>query len=195
MKCESYKTCGGEPCVYHCAMNPWGNATVEVCAPETLITGYYCPHFSTGVGRILEHYSYPCKDCPFNYLSTTSYKYKSCYNFIKTSEETKQIATATEQQTAKGISTAFVTKPNPCSGHQQGRNRRRLKRPVICGNSATTVISPTQKPPKEKISNSSLEGAILSRSTEMTDSGATDSNTRICELCRLFTDKKIEEEA
>lgn len=104
---------------------------------------------------------------------------KSCYNFIKTSEETKQIATATEQQTAKGISTAFVTKPNPCSGHQQGRNHRRLKRPVICGNSATTVISPTQKPPKEKISNSSLEGAILSRSTEMTDSGATDSNTRL----------------
>ncbi|XP_056014891.1 uncharacterized protein LOC130052831 [Ostrea edulis] len=83
MKCESYGTCDGEPCVYHCAINPWGNATVEVCAPETLITDHYCPHFSTGVGRILEHYSYRCEECPFNYPSTTSYKYKSCYDLIK----------------------------------------------------------------------------------------------------------------
>ncbi|XP_062591593.1 uncharacterized protein LOC134253101 [Saccostrea cucullata] len=83
MNCESYGNCDGEPVVYHCAINPWRNATVEVCAPETFMTAHYCPHFNTGVGRVLKHHKYPCEECPFNYKSTKGYKYETCKNITK----------------------------------------------------------------------------------------------------------------
>ncbi|XP_062598020.1 uncharacterized protein LOC134259455 [Saccostrea cucullata] len=87
--CSAVKACWDERCVYHCALNPWGNATIEVCAPETHLTGSYCIQYNPGVGRIFKLYSRPCKECPFNYNSTTSYKYQSCYKDIGDQETSK----------------------------------------------------------------------------------------------------------
>ncbi|XP_061169473.1 uncharacterized protein LOC133178796 [Saccostrea echinata] len=64
---------------YHCVINPWGNLTVEVCAPATNISRGSCTEYNEGGGRIQENYIKICETCRKKYLSTDSYKYQECY--------------------------------------------------------------------------------------------------------------------
>lgn len=72
---------------YHCVMNGYRNALVEVCAPERLILGH-CTEFNV-IGRVIQdHQTAPCKNrsfpnCDRFYLSTDAYKYPDCYNLVQ----------------------------------------------------------------------------------------------------------------
>ncbi|XP_061195825.1 uncharacterized protein LOC133204064 [Saccostrea echinata] len=67
---------------YHCVLNSYGNATLEVCAPVFFITGY-CTEYNTEGKVIQDHYSKDCtryaEPCPSRYLSTDGYKYHKCF--------------------------------------------------------------------------------------------------------------------
>ncbi|XP_062581810.1 uncharacterized protein LOC134243574 [Saccostrea cucullata] len=77
--CSAIKsTCLGR-LEYHCVINPWGNLTVEVCAPATNISKGYCTEYNEGGGKIQEHYNRRCSACNKKYVSTDAYKYPECY--------------------------------------------------------------------------------------------------------------------
>ncbi|XP_062607134.1 uncharacterized protein LOC134268913 [Saccostrea cucullata] len=86
-----YKNCTSEirSCVrqtdfvYHCVINTYLNATVEVCASSTNILGNTCAEFNMEGARIQGHVDTVCTSCPFRYPSTDAYKFQSCYNLIK----------------------------------------------------------------------------------------------------------------
>ncbi|XP_052691865.1 uncharacterized protein LOC128169854 [Crassostrea angulata] len=70
---------------YHCLMNSWMNATVEVCALNRSILGY-CAEFNTDGALIQENYNADCRKydppCPKIYNSAEAYKYQSCYESV-----------------------------------------------------------------------------------------------------------------
>ncbi|XP_065928433.1 uncharacterized protein [Magallana gigas] len=72
---------------YHCVLNGYRNALVEVCAPERLILGH-CTEFNV-IGRVIQdHRKAPCKNgsfpnCDKFYWSTDAYKYPDCYDLIQ----------------------------------------------------------------------------------------------------------------
>ncbi|XP_062579296.1 uncharacterized protein LOC134241251 [Saccostrea cucullata] len=78
----------GQDCIspdkfkYHCVLNSYGNASLEVCAPVLFITGF-CTEYNTEGKVIQDHYSKDCtkyaEPCPSRYLSTDGYKYHQCY--------------------------------------------------------------------------------------------------------------------
>ncbi|XP_048727972.2 uncharacterized protein LOC125645962 isoform X2 [Ostrea edulis] len=69
--------------VYHCVINHWLNATLEVCAATRYIQAY-CVDYNTVSERITENYDASCASftppCPSRYISTDAYKYQGCYN-------------------------------------------------------------------------------------------------------------------
>ncbi|XP_062590559.1 uncharacterized protein LOC134252139 [Saccostrea cucullata] len=71
-----------EEFVYHCLINNWENATVEVCAPTWYINGF-CAQFNIPEGRILNHLQRDCTSlpipCPSHYISSEAYKYPECF--------------------------------------------------------------------------------------------------------------------
>ncbi|XP_062620742.1 uncharacterized protein LOC134282356 isoform X2 [Saccostrea cucullata] len=67
---------------YHCVINPWQNATVEVCAPETQINAGHCAEYNLRGGKIQEFYKKTCEDCTNEYISTEAYKYQECYEEV-----------------------------------------------------------------------------------------------------------------
>lgn len=68
---------------YHCLINAWMNATIEVCALNRSILGY-CAEFDTYEAFIQENYEADCRKfdppCPTIYDSAEAYKYQSCYH-------------------------------------------------------------------------------------------------------------------
>ncbi|XP_062577067.1 histone-lysine N-methyltransferase, H3 lysine-79 specific-like isoform X2 [Saccostrea cucullata] len=89
---ESRKNCSSisHPCVsfdYHCVMNAWRNATVEVCAPSLFIIGGVCAEYSMhfmsirSSVRSCQNFSEPC---PSRYKSTEQYNYTECYDIANT---------------------------------------------------------------------------------------------------------------
>lgn len=70
---------------YHCLINSWMNATVEVCALNRSILGY-CAEFNTDGALIQENYHADCRKfnwpCPNIYNSAEAYKYQSCYDLV-----------------------------------------------------------------------------------------------------------------
>lgn len=72
---------------YHCVINGYRNALVEVCAPERIILGH-CTEFNV-IGRVIQdHRTAPCKNgsfpnCDKFYWSTDAYKYPDCYDLIQ----------------------------------------------------------------------------------------------------------------
>ncbi|XP_061169423.1 uncharacterized protein LOC133178729 [Saccostrea echinata] len=78
----------GQDCIssnkfnYHCVLNSYGNASLEVCAPVLFITGF-CTEYNTEGKVIQDHYSKDCtkyaEPCPSRYLSTEGYKYQQCF--------------------------------------------------------------------------------------------------------------------
>lgn len=100
IKAAEQKNCTGyysnqpsKPYVYHCVINEWANATLEVCAVKILVIFGKCPEYNIGARRILSSDIRSCNishpSCPSVYNSTDAYKYKSCYN-LSTDWENKQ---------------------------------------------------------------------------------------------------------
>ncbi|XP_062579295.1 uncharacterized protein LOC134241249 [Saccostrea cucullata] len=88
--CENIKhTCTSkeEKLQYHCVINSFGNATLDVCAPTWYIAGY-CTEFNEEGLLIQDHYAKDCTEfdnpCPTRYLSTDAYKYQGCYKLLAT---------------------------------------------------------------------------------------------------------------
>lgn len=66
--CNTLSTCAGVSVLfYHCVMSD--SKLIEVCAPRTLITGRCCPFYNDKLGRVMEDFNKPCKECPFQYTS------------------------------------------------------------------------------------------------------------------------------
>lgn len=72
---------------YHCVINGYRNALVEVCAPKRLILGH-CTEFNV-IGRVIQdHQKAPCQkgsfpNCDKLYSSTDAYKYPDCYDLVQ----------------------------------------------------------------------------------------------------------------
>ncbi|XP_062574619.1 uncharacterized protein LOC134236447 [Saccostrea cucullata] len=66
---------------YHCLINAFANATVEVCAPARNIIGH-CAEYNYGRQGIQDHQQIKCETCPSSYLSTEAYKYQECYKLV-----------------------------------------------------------------------------------------------------------------
>lgn len=94
MKCDSIqqecsKSLGLDPqryiFQYHCLINSWMNATVEVCALNRSILGY-CAEFNTDGTLVQENYNADCRKynppCPNIYNSAEAYKYQSCFDLV-----------------------------------------------------------------------------------------------------------------
>ncbi|XP_056007061.1 uncharacterized protein LOC125665779 isoform X2 [Ostrea edulis] len=66
--------------VYHCVINSYVNATIEVCAPGAYIIGQHCVEFNI-LGDVIQENQYAsCAPfCPFSYNSTDAFKYQVCY--------------------------------------------------------------------------------------------------------------------
>ncbi|XP_056014466.1 uncharacterized protein LOC130052719 isoform X2 [Ostrea edulis] len=69
--------------VFHCVINEWGNATVEVCAVQRLILFGKCAEYNFGAKRIQSSGVKMCsmfpRPCPTVYYSTDAYMYPGCY--------------------------------------------------------------------------------------------------------------------
>lgn len=103
-KAASRKNCWGkalkqncttpEKFVYHCVLNGYGNATLEVCAPKRLILGH-CTEFNEVGGVIQDQLATPCSDvfpkCDSYYWSSEAFKYEDCYKLV----EVKKLKTTT----------------------------------------------------------------------------------------------------
>uniref|UniRef100_A0A8W8JBX9 Novel STAND NTPase 3 domain-containing protein n=1 Tax=Magallana gigas TaxID=29159 RepID=A0A8W8JBX9_MAGGI len=71
---------------YHCVINEYENAFIEVCAPAYIINGY-CAEYNELGARIQLHYGLRCEDvqppCAKVYRSTEAYKYPGCYDIVE----------------------------------------------------------------------------------------------------------------
>ncbi|XP_078329317.1 uncharacterized protein LOC144624037 isoform X2 [Crassostrea virginica] len=71
--------------VYHCLINEWANATVEVCARRVHVLFGKCAEYNFGAQRIQSSERRVCNKteppCPNVYNSTDAYKYQNCYDF------------------------------------------------------------------------------------------------------------------
>lgn len=96
---------------YHCVINEYANATLEVCATQRLILGH-CAEFNSVGGVIQDHYLVPCNDsfpkCDKYYLSTDAYKYQDCYQLIKPEQITLSITTTVKSSTETDNSDATI---------------------------------------------------------------------------------------
>ncbi|XP_061167889.1 uncharacterized protein LOC133176839 [Saccostrea echinata] len=86
---------------YHCVLNVWGSATIELCAKEKVIVGRKCAEFSHGGAFLQEHYEHVCDKCPYHYNSSESFLYQECFKF---KEETNKAALSNEIRMAPGLS-------------------------------------------------------------------------------------------
>eukprot|EP00105_Crassostrea_gigas_P041389 XP_019925537.1 PREDICTED: uncharacterized protein LOC105334874 isoform X1 [Crassostrea gigas] len=70
---------------YHCLINAWINATLEVCAFNRTIIGH-CAEFNLGGATVQDNYDADCTKhdppCPSSYSSAEAYKYKTCYKLV-----------------------------------------------------------------------------------------------------------------
>ncbi|XP_061167904.1 uncharacterized protein LOC133176858 [Saccostrea echinata] len=70
---------------YHCVINSFINATMEVCAPTWFCIGF-CAEYNLQGERIQDNIDAPCttfsNPCPQRYLSSEAYLYKECYDLV-----------------------------------------------------------------------------------------------------------------
>lgn len=117
MNCEGFQQNCTEKnnYVYHCLINPWGNGTIEVCAPVVLIAGHFCAEFNKGGARVQTQYRSKCNTCPIIYKSSEIFKYQECYKVQKTYEM------STNQQITENVSLKNM------SNSQGGENRNDIE--------------------------------------------------------------------
>lgn len=88
---------------YHCVLNEFENALLEVCALNRTIFGY-CSEYNTQGNVIQEHYDAECArlnpSCPKFYNSAESYKYPACYQLVK---DLKMISAHQPLQSSKRV--------------------------------------------------------------------------------------------
>lgn len=76
---------------YHCVINSYRNATMEVCALNRTILGF-CTEFNDLGALIQDNYDADCKQhtppCPSSYNSAEAYKYPSCYEMAQRNRKT-----------------------------------------------------------------------------------------------------------
>lgn len=81
---------------YHCLLNSWGNATIEVCALNRSIFGY-CAEYDADGGLVQDNYDLECQQrrppCPALYNSAEAYQYQYCYNMVYRKRAKKITAT------------------------------------------------------------------------------------------------------
>lgn len=84
---------------YHCVMNEFEDAFVEVCAPAYIINGF-CTEYNIIGGRIQLHYDIKCTDvkppCARRYISTDAYLYKGCYAAVERNLREQSIVNSSE---------------------------------------------------------------------------------------------------
>lgn len=72
--------------MYHCVINEFENALIEVCAPEYYIHGF-CTEYNVYGAVIQPHYHLKCDTvdppCANRYISTDAYLYEGCYNVVR----------------------------------------------------------------------------------------------------------------
>lgn len=82
---DSFKT-GRHQFQYHCVINAWMNATLEVCALNRTIFGY-CTEYNINGFVIQDNYGADCTKlnppCLSSYNSAEAYKYQTCYDLVK----------------------------------------------------------------------------------------------------------------
>lgn len=75
---------------YHCVINAWMNATLEVCALNRTIIGY-CAEYSINGTVIQDNYGADCTKfnppCPSSYDSAEAYKYQTCYDLVRSNRK------------------------------------------------------------------------------------------------------------
>lgn len=75
-----------EDFIYHCTINSYRNATLEVCAPKRMILGH-CTEFNIIGGVIQDQHSAKCNEtfpkCDEYYISSDAYKYADCYKLAQ----------------------------------------------------------------------------------------------------------------
>ncbi|XP_078331369.1 uncharacterized protein LOC144625147 [Crassostrea virginica] len=79
--CSMYSQTCIRPLEYHCVLGPYGNESLEVCAPKTWLDSNFCPSYNLREQRILDQFNclalFP--DCPKKqYFSNTILNYKGC---------------------------------------------------------------------------------------------------------------------
>lgn len=82
----SHQNCSSvEQFKYHCVINGFRNATLEVCAPSRIIFGH-CVEFNLHGGVIQDQMTSPCNTifpkCDAIFDSTDAYKYPDCFDLV-----------------------------------------------------------------------------------------------------------------
>lgn len=84
---------------YHCLINEFENASIEVCAESYYIVSGYCAEYNTLGALIQQHTGLKCSvgdpPCPLRYLSTDSYQYKVCYDAVSKKRHTSSMEMTT----------------------------------------------------------------------------------------------------
>nr|XP_022289163.1 uncharacterized protein LOC111101134 isoform X2 [Crassostrea virginica] len=112
MNCSKYAHQCDNPdkFVYHCAVNPYINETLEVCAIQKTIVRGYCTYYSRLGKSIQLNYKRKCQTfssnpCPDFYPSNEAFKYPGCYKLEMTS-------VLTTDSPNSGSSTSNISKCN-----------------------------------------------------------------------------------
>eukprot|EP00105_Crassostrea_gigas_P035145 XP_019919293.1 PREDICTED: uncharacterized protein LOC105319322 isoform X2 [Crassostrea gigas] len=91
---------------YHCVINAWRNATLEVCALNRTIIGY-CTEYSIKGIVIQDNYGADCTKfnppCPASYNSAEAYKYQTCYDLVKRNRKMTEYAVTKHPCSASDI--------------------------------------------------------------------------------------------
>lgn len=81
---------------YHCVINVWRNATLEVCALNRTILGH-CAEFNKMGAVVQDNYHTDCTrlepPCPTSYNSAEAYKYQTCYNIVRNIQTQRNYST------------------------------------------------------------------------------------------------------
>ncbi|XP_056014333.1 uncharacterized protein LOC130052671 isoform X2 [Ostrea edulis] len=112
--CSAISSTNGTELEYHCVINEWANATVEVCTANRIILFGKCSEYNHGAKRIQSSGMKICSNftppCPTVYNSSDAYMYQGCYNFSTTLNEISESANPPRPQTdgASGLMLGMI---------------------------------------------------------------------------------------
>lgn len=107
------QTCApSEKFKYHCVINGYGNALLEVCALERIILGH-CTEFNLIGGVIQDHQSMPCNNesfpkCDRFYFSSDAYKYPDCYHLVRDTRKPSKTPTIDKMLIIAAVATVVI---------------------------------------------------------------------------------------
>ncbi|XP_061195754.1 uncharacterized protein LOC133203980 [Saccostrea echinata] len=104
---------------YHCVVNGFGNATIEVCADPRYIQPGYCPEFNERGRQVQNRQNFSLKEIKIVYNSTDVYKYPLCFEIV--TNTTKPPSPATMSITKPSQTTVSEAQTTP--GRTNWRNK------------------------------------------------------------------------